>query len=106
MVSRLRWTGYAGAALAIVLAMPPASAVAATVSLDPDSGVITYEGFGEANDLSISGGGATFSFQDEGQAPIIPVSPMPARGGYVRSSSAPPPESCGLPSLCETGSTA
>ena len=67
---RLRSTGFAGAVLAIVLAMPPLNAVASTVDRPLDDANISYVGDpGESNVLSISRAAASMSriyFEDLG----------------------------------------
>src|SRR5215203_3405126 len=66
VVRRLRWTSFAGAVLAIVLAMPPMSAVASGVVFPLGDTVITYEALdGESNVLSISRGAVNFDFRED-----------------------------------------
>jgi Ca2+-binding RTX toxin-like protein len=77
VVRRLRWTGFAGAVVAIVLAMPTMSAVASTVVTR--SGEIHYEALdGETNVLSISRDATYFYFREGTPGdPGVTISPDP-----------------------------
>jgi hypothetical protein len=77
VVRRLRWTGFAGAVVAIVLAMSPMSAAASTVVTR--SGEIHYEALdGESNVLSISRDATYFYFREgTPEDPGVTISPDP-----------------------------
>ena len=70
----MRATGFAGVVLAIVVTMPPMSAVASTVERQgTDDPTISYTAdSGESNLLSISRGAENFSFRENSGVEVSP----------------------------------